>query len=368
MSQRIAGCCCGKCVNAALGVCCIKLPASTANCLGDCEGFDPNDGTSVGIISNYTTAQCTQAGIDYGLNVVFTVYPNCAPISICDCLDSVTECVCANQNGIWNGSNNCATACLGSCCVRDLNGQRISCHDLMTECDCDALKSPTQNTLWTVGLNCLNSPCQVPCGPDLCLGGNNGRENILVRTVFTRTINFTFNGLGGCYQKLVSDEKYIRLDTMNRDGYDLMLRISRFRNGPIISVVNEVEEQGTTVENETYGIVMTSNCIDYGCMPNSSYSNSSYEGHGEFGPSHNAYKGTLYITYGDLYYVIRNSCLLPYQISLLDWWTDATGSPTCPVSAECQAKLNAYRAWVPPCPYGSSTRIETGTSSNGGCA
>ena len=169
MSQRIAGCCCGKCVNAALGVCCIKLPASTANCLGDCEGFDPQTLLSVGTINNLTTAQCTQAGIDYGLNTVFTVYPNCAPITICDCIESVTECVCANQNGIWNGSNNCATGCLGSCCVLDLNGQRISCHDLMTECNCDALKSPTQNTVWTVGLNCINSPCKEKVGCTLWL-------------------------------------------------------------------------------------------------------------------------------------------------------------------------------------------------------
>lgn len=162
MSQRIAGCCCGKCVNAALGVCCIKLPPSTANCLGDCEGFDPQTSLSVGTINNLTNAQCTQAGIDYGLNTVFTVYPNCSPITICDCIESVTECVCANQNGIWNGSNSCATGCLGACCIFDLNRIKINCFNLMSECDCDNKKTPLNNVVWSVGVDCQSTPCKDP--------------------------------------------------------------------------------------------------------------------------------------------------------------------------------------------------------------
>ena len=148
-----------------------------------------------------------------------------------------------------------------------------------------------------------------------------------------------------------------------------MLQITRYRNGPIITTYIDSEYNNRTVENETYSIVMTSNCIDYGCMSNSSYSNSAYEGHGEYGPSHNAYKGTLNISnYSDLDYAISNECLLSYQINNVDWWTDTNGQPTCPVSAVCQAKLNAFRVYTSPCLYGSYTRTETGTSSNGGCA
>jgi hypothetical protein len=189
MSQRIAGCCCGKCANAALGACCIKPTVNTANCLGDCEGFDPQTGLSVGILGNQTAAQCTQAGIDFGADVVFTVYPNCNPTENCDCIDSVTECVCANLNGIWNGSNSCATGCLGACCVLDLNGLPISCHNLMSECDCNKLKTSLNNVTWTVGKDCQTTACRK--GPSCCT---------LWSFEETEIISYVSSGICNCQQ------------------------------------------------------------------------------------------------------------------------------------------------------------------------
>lgn len=344
MSQRMTGCCCGKCVNAALGACCIKPTTSTAGCLGDCEGFDPTDGTPVGILSNLTAAQCTQAGIDYGLNTVFTVYPNCAPMEICNCIESMTECACANMNGIWNGSTSCTTGCLGSCCVRDLSGQRISCHDLMTECDCNKLKSTTQTTLWTVGLNCINSPCSEPCGPDLCLGGNNGSQNILLQRTRTSTVDNTFRSLNGTVRKFKEQLKVVEYINSNRAEYDYVVSINPYKNGPITYRYIDSEYNNTTVVNITYSIRLIPSCIEFGCLPNLTYIHRQYEGHCEGGPSDRPYSGTF--TAGDggtVAYGVQNACLFPYQIDGVDWWTNIYGQPTCPVSAECQAKLNAYK-------------------------
>ena len=296
MSQRLKACCCGDCVNGALGACCYKRGGGGAGA------------------------------------------------STCECSENLTECACKNIGGVWNGSNNCATGCLGSCClVENSSGKILSCQDNVTECDCALVTNATQTGFWMVGVGCYNNPCGILCGPKLC----NFPQSGYIQDTYTRTLNYrsknspTGNGEPNSYQIYTEDLKFVNYGyTTNVDA----TFASIYRPPPKITVVDDGWVISRQVETWNVSIYKKSgDCVEMGCIPNSSsYSNKTYDGYnGVTGCSEGSTETVTYT--GEQFYVLVNPCIANLQSQTGPWfWLDRFGNQACRILGSCELQLVDY--------------------------
>lgn len=293
MSQRLKACCCGDCVNGALGACCYRRGGGG------------------------------------------TQWPTC------ECLENLTECACKNIGGVWNGSNNCATGCFGSCClVENSSGRILSCQDNVTECDCALVTNATQTGFWMVGVGCYNNPCGIPCGPKLC----NFPQSGYIQNTYTRTFNYFHpfaprTAVKG-YVIVTEDVKYV--DYSYVTDVDASFAADSLNLPPQkITVVDDNWETSRKVETWNVSIYKKSgDCVEMGCIPNSSsYYNRTYDGYNGVTGCSEGFTETATYT-GEQFYALINPCIRSY---LGFWfWLDRFGNPACRILGSCEVQLVDY--------------------------
>lgn len=296
MSQRLKACCCGDCVNGALGACCYKRGGGGAGA------------------------------------------------STCECSENLTECACKNIGGVWNGSNNCATGCLGSCClVENSSGRILSCQDNVTECDCALVTNATQTGFWMVGVGCYNNPCGIPCGPKLC----NFPQSGYIQNTYTRTLNY-FNHFAPRtavkgYVIVTEDSKSVNYShTTNVDAVFAIVLLNL--PPPKITVVNDGWVTSRQVETWNVSIYKKSgDCVEMGCIPNSSsYSNITYDGYNGVTGCSEGFTETATYT-GEQFYVLINPCIELINNPSPPWfWLDRFGHQACRILGSCEVQLVDY--------------------------
>ena len=299
MSQRLKACCCGDCINGALGACCYKRGGGGGGA------------------------------------------------STCECSENLTECACKNIGGVWNGSNNCATGCLGSCClVENSSGRILSCQDNVTECDCALVTNATQTGFWMVGVGCYNNPCGIPCGPKLCLEPQGG----YIRETHTQTYNETSksspngNGEINSYTVVTDNFRFVYYIYHKDVVASLAILLTNpIYQSPRITVVNDSWVTSRRVETWTVSIAETTgDCIKMGCRQNESYSQRTLDGYNGESDCSQGYSYTSEST-GQSFYATINPCIANYPNQTGPWfWLDRFGNQACRILGDCELQLVEY--------------------------